>query len=68
MSSRREAAGVNCHGSAPVPLILDHNLRDTRQIANAFQPLVDHPMRYLGGEGSAISFVPRTREEGDGRG
>ena len=42
------------HGAPPVPLvplILDHNVRNTRQIANAFQPLVDHPMRFLGGEG-----------------
>jgi hypothetical protein len=34
----------NRHGSPPVPLvplILDHNVRNTRQIANAFQPLVD---------------------------
>ena len=34
------------HGSPPVPLVplvLDHNLRNTRQIANAFQPLVDQP-------------------------
>jgi hypothetical protein len=35
-----------------VPLVLDHNLRNTRQIANAFQPLVDHPMRFLGGRGA----------------
>lgn len=44
----------NRRGAPPVPLvplILDHNLRNTRQIANAFQPLVDHPMRFLGGEG-----------------
>jgi hypothetical protein len=33
-----------------VPLILDHNMRNTRQIANAFQPLVEHPMRFRGGE------------------
>ena len=26
-------------------LILDQNIRNTRQIATAFQPLVDHPMR-----------------------
>jgi hypothetical protein len=32
------------------PLNLDHNVRNTRQIANAFQPLVDHPIRFLGGE------------------
>ena len=54
------------HGSPPVPLvplILDHNLRNTRQIANAFQPLVDHPMRYLGGEGPAVTFIPCAREE-----
>ncbi|OBB45462.1 ATP-binding domain-containing protein [Mycobacterium sp. 852002-51961_SCH5331710] len=50
----------NRYGSPPVPLlplILDHNLRNTRQIANAFQPLVDHPMRFLGGEGPAVEFI-----------
>ena len=46
-----------------VPLILDHNLRNTRQIANAFQPLVDHPMRFLGGEGPAVTFVACGRDE-----
>ena len=61
----------NRHGSPPVPLvplILDHNLRNTRQIANAFQPLVDHPMRFLGGEGPAVTFVPCSRDEAHGRG
>ena len=56
----------NRHGSPPVPLvplILDHNLRNTRQIANAFQPLVDHPMRFLGGEGPAVKFVACNRDE-----
>ncbi|UXA18814.1 NERD domain-containing protein [Mycobacterium sp. SMC-4] len=50
----------NRYGSPPVPLVplvLDHNLRNTRQIANAFQPLVDHPMRFLGGEGPAVKYV-----------
>lgn len=59
------------HGSPPVPLvplILDHNLRNTRQIANAFQPLVDHPMRFLGGEGPAVTFVPCSRDEAMGVG
>lgn len=54
------------HGSPPVPLVplvLDHNLRNTRQIANAFQPLVDHPMRFLGGEGPAVKYVPCSRTE-----
>ncbi|CAJ1508550.1 NERD domain-containing protein [[Mycobacterium] burgundiense] len=48
------------YGAPPVPLvplILDHNLRNTRQIATAFQPLVDHPMRFLGGEGPAVTYV-----------
>ncbi len=56
----------NRHGSPPVPLvplILDHNLRNTRQIANAFQPLVDHPMRFMGGEGPAVTFVACDRHE-----
>jgi hypothetical protein len=56
----------NRYGSPPVPLVplvLDHNLRNTRQIANAFQPLVDHPMRFLGGEGPAVKFVPCARED-----
>ena len=53
-------------GSPPVPLvplILDHNVRNTRQIANAFQPLVDHPMRFLGGEGPAVRFVACARDD-----
>ena len=56
----------NRYGSPPVPLvplILDHNLRNTRQIANAFQPLVDHPMRFLGGEGPAVSFVACSQDD-----
>jgi len=56
----------NRHGSPPVPLaplILDHNVRNTRQIANAFQPLVDHPMRFLGGEGPAVKFVACARTD-----
>jgi RecA/RadA recombinase len=54
------------YGAPPVPLvplILDHNLRNTRQIANAFQPLVDHPMRFLGGDGPAVKFVACTAAE-----
>ncbi len=54
----------NRHGSPPVPLVplvLDHNLRNTRQIANAFQPLVGQPMRFLGGDGPAVKFVACSR-------
>ena len=46
-----------------VPLVLDHNLRNTRQIATAFQPLVDSPMRYMGGDGPDVSFVPCAAED-----
>ena len=41
-----------------VPLILDQNIRNTRQIAAAFQSLVDHPMRSMGGDGPEVRFVP----------
>lgn len=61
----------NRHGAPPVPLvplILDHNLRNTRQIANAFQPLVDHPMRFLGGEGPAVTFIACDRDDAMGEG
>src|SRR6185503_2731596 len=57
---------LNSHRSPPiplVPLILDHNVRNTRQSADAFQPLVDHPMRFLGGDGPAVTFVPCTPDE-----
>lgn len=46
-----------------VPLILDQNIRNTRQIANAFQPLVDHPMRFLGGDGPEVRFAPCSAEQ-----
>jgi superfamily I DNA/RNA helicase len=46
-----------------VPLILDQNIRNTRQIANAFQPLVDHPMRFLGGDGPEVRFVACDADE-----
>jgi hypothetical protein len=54
------------HGSPPVPLVplvLDHNLRNTRQIANAFAPLVDLPMRFLGADGPAVRFVACTAQD-----
>ncbi len=46
-----------------VPLILDQNIRNTRQIANTFQPLVDHPMRLLGGDGPEVRFVACKTDE-----
>ena len=40
-----------------VPLVLDHNLRNTRQIASAFMPLVGQRMELRGGTGPAVSYV-----------
>lgn len=40
-----------------VPLVLDHNMRNTRQIATAFEPLVGQRMRLLGGDGPGVTFV-----------
>jgi RecA/RadA recombinase len=48
------------HGVPPVPLLsllLDRNLRNTRQIANTFQPLVDYPIRFVGSDGPHVTFV-----------
>jgi hypothetical protein len=45
-----------------VPLILEQNIRNTRQIARAFEPLVGHPMRLLGADGPDVRFVPCTRD------
>lgn len=41
-----------------VPLVLDHNLRNTRQIATAFAPLTPMRMGLLGGDGPEVAFVP----------
>lgn len=46
-----------------VPLILDQNIRNTRQIASTFQPLVGHQMRFLGGDGPQARFVPASVED-----
>ena len=43
---------------ALVPLVLDHNLRNTRQIADVFAPLAPTRMRALGGDGPDVTFVP----------
>ncbi|MEO6881379.1 MAG: NERD domain-containing protein [Mycobacteriaceae bacterium] len=40
-----------------VPLVLDANLRNTRQIAQAFGPLVRSRMRLRGADGPAVRFV-----------
>ena len=40
-----------------VPLVLDHNLRNTRQIHDAFVPLAESRMYARGGDGPAVRFV-----------
>ena len=46
-----------------VPLILDHNLRNTRQIGEAFNPLAPMRMRLKGGEGPEVEFVRSAAED-----
>lgn len=41
-----------------VPLVLDHNLRNTKQIAEVFRPLAPLRMRLEGGDGPEVAFVP----------
>ena len=43
---------------ALVPLVLDHNLRNTRQIATSFVPLAPTSMLLRGGDGPKVEFVP----------
>ncbi len=43
---------------AMVPLLLDHNLRNTRQIGESFVPLAPTSMELRGGDGPEVSFVP----------
>ncbi len=42
---------------ALVPLVLDHNLRNTRQIAECFLPLAPTSMHLRGGDGPLVDFV-----------
>ncbi|MGN7246806.1 NERD domain-containing protein [Janibacter anophelis] len=49
-----------------VPLVLDHNLRNTKQIAEVFRPLAPLRMRLEGGDGPAVVFVPSSSDEAVG--
>ena len=54
------------YGQPPVPLVplvLDHNLRNTRQIAESFMALAPMRMTLRGGEGVDVRFVPTTAEQ-----
>src|SRR5690606_18475411 len=46
-----------------VPLVLDHNLRNTRQIHDAFSPLAPSRMYARGGDGVDVRFVPCSVED-----
>lgn len=46
-----------------VPLVLDHNLRNTTQIGEVINPLAPNRMTLLGGSGPEVTFVPATAEE-----
>lgn len=46
-----------------VPLVLDHNLRNTRQIAEVFRPLAPLRMRLEGGDGPEVEYVAATPED-----
>lgn len=47
---------------ALVPLVLDHNLRNTKQIHETFGPLAPSRMYARGGEGPAVRFVAASQE------
>jgi hypothetical protein len=46
-----------------VPLVLDHNLRNTRQIAETFVPLAPTGMELRGGDGPQVTFVSASRQD-----
>lgn len=53
-------------GSPPVdlvPLVLDHNLRNTKQIAETFKPLVGQRMQLRGSDGRRVKFVECDADE-----
>jgi hypothetical protein len=49
-----------------VPLVLDHNLRNTQQIARAFGPLAPMRMHLRGGDGAEVTFEPCARDDAVG--
>jgi len=50
---------------ALVPLVLDHNLRNTRQIHDCFGPLAPSRMYAVGGDGPEVRFVPSAPDEAE---
>ena len=57
------------HGRPPVdlvPIVLDENLRNTKQIAQTFGSLTSTQMQYRGAEGVPVRFVPCASDEAIG--
>lgn len=48
---------------ALTPLVLDHNLRNTKQIADGFQSLAPMRMKLAGGDGPEITFTQASHED-----
>lgn len=48
-----------------VPLVLDDNLRNTKQIHEAFSPLAPTRMTSRGGDGVDVHYLPCTAEDGE---
>ena len=48
---------------ALVPLVLDHNLRNTKQIHESFGPLAPSRMYSRGGDGPTVRFVATTQDD-----
>jgi hypothetical protein len=48
---------------ALVPVALDENLRNTKQIAQTFGSLAPWQMRYLGGDGTPVRFIQCSSDE-----
>ena len=46
-----------------VPLVLDHCLRNTRQVAETFMPLAPMRMYARGGDGPEVTFIPCAAED-----
>ncbi|QGF25036.1 nuclease [Raineyella fluvialis] len=46
-----------------VPLVLDHNLRNTKQIAETFLPLAGARMELRGDDGPQVEFIPARTED-----
>jgi superfamily I DNA/RNA helicase len=46
-----------------IPLVLDENLRNAKQIVDTFRPLLTAPVTAMGGEGFPVEYVPCARDD-----